>query len=244
MVMKARTRSNQPLPDSELITDPTRVARLLERLAKQHSLLTVGIPGHEEHYTSSIVDVKGPHVLLDELLPNSGHPLLLAERKLQVTGKLDGIDIRFSTTLEHVDDQDGMITYHAILPVRLEYRQRRQNYRAHIPMVRRLRVVVDSVDGTACEGELHDLSIGGAGIIFTDVMPAVERGLLHECAVELPDGGWLYCAVELRHSITIPPRDRHLVGARFARLTVVQARIVGQCISELERESIRKRVAD
>ena len=94
------------------------------------------------------------------------------------------------------------------------------------------------------EGELHDLSLGGAGIIFLDIAPAVQRGLLQECAVELPDGGWLYCSVELRYSKTIPPRERQLVGARFAGLTLAQSRLVGSWISELEREYIRKRAAD
>ena len=232
------------MPDGERITDPARIAGLLERLAKRRTLLTVEIPGYMGHFTSSIVSVDGPHVLLDELLPSEGHLLLLAERKLQVTGKLDGIDVRFNTTLERVDDQDGMITYHASLPGRLEYRQRRENYRAHIPMARRLRVVIDGRDGIVIEGELHDLSLGGAGIIFPDAMPAVERGLLYEGALELPDGEWLYCAFDLRYTKRGQPRDRQLVGARFARLTLAQAQLVGRCISELEREYIRKRAAD
>ena len=162
MNKKARTRPYKSLPDSERITDPVRVARLLEQLAKRHELLTAEIPGHPERYTTSIVNVGSPYVLLDELMPTTGHPLLLAERTLQVTGKLDGIDIRFITTLEHVDKQDDMVTYHMNLPGQLEYRQRRMDYRAHIPMAQLLRVIIDSGDGTVVEGVLHDLSHGGA----------------------------------------------------------------------------------
>jgi len=244
MNRKAQTSSYRSLPDSEQITDLARVARVLDRLAKQHMLLTVEIPGHPEHYTSSIVDVDSPYVLLDELLPTTGHQLLLAERTLQVSGKLDGIDIRFLTTLEHVDDRDGMVTYHTNLPDRLEYRQRRKDYRAHIPMAKTLRVITDSSDGAPVEGVLHDLSHSGAGMIFPDGTPAVEPGLLYECAIELPDNVWLYCAVEFRHSKDIPSRDRQLVGARFTGLSLAQARLVGHCISELEREFIRKRASD
>jgi len=244
MTMNARTGSYRSLPDSERITDPARVARLLERLARRHTLLTAVIPGHKELYTSSVVAVERPYVLLDELLPSTGHPLLLAERTLQVTGKLDGIDIRFITTLERVDDRDDMITYYARLPGQLEYRQRRRDYRAHIPMAQALRVIIDSKDGTVIEGELHDLSHGGAGITFPGNTPAVDPGLLYECAIELPGDVWLYCAVELRHAKNVPPRDGQLVGARFARLSRAQARLVGHCISELQREFIRKRALD
>lgn len=236
--------SYKPLPDCERITDPVRVAWLLEQLAKRHALLTAEIPGHPERYTTSIEGVDSLYVLLDELLPTTGHPLLLAERTLQVTGKLDGVDIRFITTLDHVDTRDNMVTYHVNLPGRLEYRQRRQDYRAHIPMAQPRRVVIDSRDGLVVEGVLHDLSHGGAGIIFSAGPPGVEPGLLHECAIELPNDVWLYCTAELRYSKTIGLHDRQLIGARFADLSPAQTRLVGRCIVELERESIRKRAAD
>jgi len=242
MTTKAHSRSYQSLPDCEQITDTVRVVNLLERLAKQHTFLTVEIPGHGEHYTSSIVAIDSACVLLDELLPTTGHKVLLAERTLQVTGKLEGIDIRFITTLERVDNRDDMVTYHAKLPGKLEYRQRRSGYRAHVPMAQSLRVILDCSDGTVVEGILHDLSYSGAGIIFPDGPPAVKHGLLHDCAFELPDDVWLYCDVELRHAI--PSRDRQLVGARFVKLSHPQQRLVGHCISKLEQEFIRKRVAD
>ena len=241
MIRKAQNSTTKPLPDSEQITDPARVAHLLERLAQQHTLLTVEIPGNRDHYTSSIVGVDRSYVLLDELLPSTGQALLLAERTLQVAGKLDGIDIRFITTLERVDDQDNVITYHAKLPRLLEYRQRRMNYRAHIPMAQTLRVIIENSDSTLIEGVLRDLSHGGAGVIFPDGKPAVEPGLLLECAIELHGDVWLYCTVELCHSKPVHAPEQQLVGARFTGLSQAQARLVGQCIAELERELIRKR---
>lgn len=244
MKVKSRTSTYQSLPDSELITNPTRVVRLLERLAKQHTLLTIRIPGDKEHYTSCIVGIDKPYVLLDELLPTSGHKVLLAKRTLQVTGQLEGIHIRFTTTLERVDNLDDVITYHANLPGQLEYRQRRLDYRAHIPMMQTLRIIIEGMDGTPIEGRLHDLSRSGAGMNFPDIEPSVEPGRLHECAIELPDEIWVYTTVELRHTKNIPARDRQLIGARFVGLHRAQERLVARCISNLEREFIRKRVVD
>ena len=242
MIKKAKTRAYQSLPDSEQITDPVRVGRLLERIAKQHTLLTVEIPGHQELYTSSIVGVDGTCVLLDELLPPTGHQLLLAERTLQVTGKVDGIEVRFVSTLERVEKADNMLTCHMNLPARIEYRQRRSAYRAHIPLTQSLRVIINNIDGTAIEGELHDLSHGGAGMLFPKGPPVVVRDLFYECAIELPTGAWLYCEVELCYSKSIQSRNQQLIGARLKKLSPAQARLVGQCISELERELARKRM--
>jgi c-di-GMP-binding flagellar brake protein YcgR len=244
MNTKSPAFSDKPLPDSELITDPVRVARLLDRLAKHHSLLTVVMPGHAEAFTSSVVDVVEPHVLLDELLPNSGHQLLLAQKRLQVTGKLEGIDIRFISELDTFDEQDGMVTYRVKLPARLEYRQRRSDFRAHIPISLAIRVVMVDDRENIFEGELYDLSRGGAGII----LPFDEAVLVPEnwyyCAIELPGASWLFCDVEPRHWKPLHAPGKHLAGARFADLTPMQARLVGRCISELEREQMKKRVTD
>lgn len=232
------------ISDGEKITDPVRVASLLDRLAKKHTLLTVVVPGHSERYTTSIVGVNGPFVLLDELLPSSGHHLFVEIGTLQVSGKLDGIDFRFFAMLEDVDAQDGMVTYRVHLPARLEYRQRRMDYRAHIPIAQSLRVVIDKGDESIIEGELYDLSQGGVGMILPGETPALKPHRWYECAFEMPDEGWLYCSVELCHARTVPSHERHLIGARFSGLSVVQAQLVGRCIVMLERELLRKRTVD
>jgi c-di-GMP-binding flagellar brake protein YcgR len=232
------------ISDGEKITDPVRVASLLDRLAKKHSLLTVVVPGHSERYTTSIVGINGLFVLLDELLPSSGHHLFVEVGTLEVSGKVDGIDFRFFAMLEDVDAQDGMITYRVHLPARLEYRQRRMDYRAHIPIAQTLRVIIDKADESVIEGELYDLSQGGIGMILPGETPALQPRRWYECAFEMPDQSWLYCSVELCHARTIPSHDRHLVGARFSGLSVVQSQLVGRYIGMLERELLRKRTVE
>lgn len=241
--MKAGNSSYRSLPDSERITNPTRVARLLDQLARRHALLTVEIPGHADRFTSCIVSVDEPFVLLDELLPADGQRLLLAERRLRVTGKLDGIDVRFQAQLARVDEQDGVITSYLDLPGTLEYRQRRMDFRAHIPLSQSLRVFVDDGEGTVIQGLLHDLSHGGAGILLPEEEAPRAGGRMYECAIELPGADWLYCSAELCYSRQSRFRGRLLVGTRFHNQTPFQARLVGQCIIRLEREQIRKRVA-
>ena len=243
MTSQVRTSSYKTLADSELISDPARVVPLLERLSKRHVPLTVRISGHDEFYTSYIVGVDQRQLLLDELLPSTGQPQLQAKRTLQATAKLDGIDIRFVTSLQRVDDKQNLLTNTMNLPQQLEYRQRRMAYRVPIPMSRELRVIIDNDDGPIFEGTLHDLSHGGAGMVFPDGEPLVEPGLLHDCAIELLDE-WLYCTVELRYSKHIPSRGRQLIGARFPDLSHSQKRLVGRCINELEREFIRRRTPD
>ena len=237
----AASAAQSPHSDSELVTDRVRIAALLERLTRQHTLLEVAIPGKPQRFTSSVVAVQDDHVLLDELMPAEGHQLLLEVRNVQVSGKLDGVDFRFIATLEDVDKADGMITYRVNLPARLEYRQRRMDYRAHIPIARKLRVIIDAGDADEIEGELYDLSLGGVGMILPGETPALHGSRWYECAIEMPDDSWLYSQIEFCHARTIPAHARHLIGARFPGLSPVQAQLVGRCIGMLERELIRKR---
>ena len=135
---------NKPLQNarssSELIKHPASIVRLLEQLSRRYTPLTIQIVGYDNVFTSCALDVIKPYLLLDELMPSSGHALLIREGKINVTGKLDGIEINFQTTLHQVDDKDKLLTYHMHLPEKIEYRQRRQDYRVNIPMSKQLRV--------------------------------------------------------------------------------------------------------
>ncbi|MGB5395643.1 MAG: flagellar regulator YcgR PilZN domain-containing protein, partial [Gammaproteobacteria bacterium] len=243
------TKDTRPDPysnsasDSELITEQTRIARLLAQLARRHTPLTVRIPGHKARFTSCTVDVEQSHVLLDELMPSTGHELLIKARKLNVSCKLDGVEIEFVASLARTDELNKLLTYYMHLPTQIEYRQRRQHYRVHIPLSKQLRVIVDVGDTAMHEGMLHDLSRGGAGVIFSANDIILEHGQQHECAIELPDTGWLYCTVELRYSKDTRKLKQQLTGAHFIDLHPAQTRLIGRCISELEREFIRKRAA-
>jgi len=160
-----------------------------------------------------------------------------------IKGKLDGIDIQFSTTLDHVGEKDHLLTYYMHLPKLVEYQQRRMNFRAQIPITMKLPVVIENKDGEVIKGELHNLSYGGAGMIFLPDKTVLRTGKLHECAIELPKGDWIYCTVELRYSKDTPARKTQYTGALFIDLLPAQSRLIGRCISELERAFIRKHAA-
>ena len=229
------------LPDSEQITDPAKILRLLKRFTKRYTPLTVQVPNHEEFYTSCILDIDGKYILLDELLPSTGNELLVTERALLLTGKIDGIVIQLFTTLQRVDDKDKMLTYYMNIPSLLEYQQRRQTYRASIPITRKLPVIIEDNNGIMLKGELRNLSHGGAGMILLSDKTIMENQRLYKCTIELPDGMQIYCTAELRFSKNIASRDKQYIGVQFVALLPMQSRLIGRSISELERELIRKR---
>ena len=242
MTIKQPTSSNTSSTDVELITDPVRIVRLFEKLTRTYSPLTVKFPGSKEVFTSCTVGVSKPHLLLDELIPSTGHELLLKERRVNISGKLDGVDIQFTTTLIHVDEKNKILTYHMSLPDQIEYHQLRDYYRVNIPLSKVLRVDINN-EGAILEGVLHDLSHGGAGILFPVTSNTITPGSLHECTIELPENIILKCATEMRYTQNTVS-GKQLTGVRFLELNLEQSRIIGRFISGLERDLLRKRAAD
>jgi len=243
MGSKKPGKSYRPLSDSEQITDPKKIIKLLERFTKHYTPLTVKIPKHKPQYTSCIVSVEQGHVLLDELLPSTGHQALISEGALLVQGKLDGVDIQFFTTLQRAGDKDKLLTYYMDMPKLLEYRQRRETFRARIPITMKLPVLIENLHGEKIKGELYNLSYGGAGMILLPDKSVMEKGTQHKCDIELPESEWIHCTVELRFSKNVPSRNTQLIGTQFVELSEKQSRLIGRCISKLEREAIRKRAA-
>lgn len=243
MFTKEQKSPYKPLPDSEQITDPDKIVHLLERFTQHYTPLTVQIPGQQKRFSSCIVDVTSKFILLDELLPTSGHELLTAKGAALITGKLDGIIIQCFTTLKRVEEEDKLLTYYMKLPHLLEYQQRRQAYRARIPISRDLPVFIENKNGKMVKGELRNLSHGGAGMIFMTEKTIMERGKQHNCTIMLTNGERISCTAELRFSKNIASHDKQYIGVQFIGLEPIQSRLIGRCINEIERELISKRAS-
>lgn len=243
MANKKKSSTYKALTDSETITSPAKISRLLNRFTKGYNPLTVQIKGHRTLHTSSIISVSEKKMLLDELLPSTGHQLLMAERTLHATGKLDGVDVRFSTSLMHIDEQENALSYCMSLPEIIEYRQRRLSYRARIPVSMQLPVILENKNKLKINGTLRDLSYGGAGIIFLTDNTKINTGSKHNCIINLPDGKHIDCTAELRYAKDVPAQKTQLIGVQFTGLMPEQSQHIGRCINELEREFIEKRAA-
>lgn len=241
MARIVRNTPYQETEDSEEVTDPGRIAKLLAQMSKHYTPLIIKIPGDNERYTSCIVDVEKPYVLLDELMPETGHKNLLAARKISVRGKFDGIDIKFTAKLVRVNSKK-VVTYYFNLPKKLSYQQRRSAYRVRIPQTKLLHVLIDNGHDNPVVGELRDLSHGGVGKIIGTHDSVFKMGEVYESVIELPCGEWMFCSVEMRYKKNINSKSKNqFIGAKFVGLSVMQKRLISRCISSLELEAIRKK---
>ena len=113
------------------ITSRGEIARLLKRIQQARSLLTVTLADHGKPYTSSVLDIdtQAGCLLLDELSPAEGHRSLHPGSELRVFGRIDGIELSFSTGITTIDRNADIAFYKSTLPDEVRYNQRREFHR-------------------------------------------------------------------------------------------------------------------
>jgi c-di-GMP-binding flagellar brake protein YcgR len=238
-----------PLPShytgkTEKITDPVRIAALLERLRKSRSLLAIEPDASGETFHSALLEIhpKRGYFVLDELYPKSGHDRLLATRRFKARARLDGVELSFIAFVESVGRSEGAGFYRVVLPGVLNYYQRRRHYRAKVGFSRHIPVTITLPDETKIEGRLRDISVGGIGATFPASFPeslaGTERVL--DCRLVLPSNTEIRCRLAVcfvNHSVQDNSR---VVGARFVELGAAQQKIVAEFVAALDRELVKK----
>ncbi|HQU15115.1 MAG: flagellar brake protein [Gammaproteobacteria bacterium] len=231
-----------PFGAEENVTDPTRIVALLRGLMDSHALLSVSIPGEQSLYSSALLEVDPDlgHLLLDELNPRRGHERLLEARKLQVIGRLHGIEIRFPAAVQEIGGAAGIAYYQLAIPGLVRYRQRRTHYRVEVGASLVIPVQLALGPEQLLDGSLHDLSVSGVGAYLAS--GTLQRGdTVPACVVQLPDAPPLRSALEVCYVRFDEARGKLRIGGRFLDLTRAQQKCLERFVAELERRLLQRR---
>lgn len=227
----------------EKISDPTRMAGLLQRALAERALLAVDLPDSTEAYNSALLEVhpEGGYLELDEFKPKPAQAPALG--KLHVSTRLNGVEISFVTRIESVDERDGIALYRVRYPTSLNYLQRRAHYRARVGVVRTIPVTLLLEDGRRIVGHLRDISSGGIGVSFPTDFPGslADSRYAQDCSISLPTGETIDCLIEIcfvNHSLWDNAR---IVGARFVRMGPQQQSAVARFVCAVDRECMKHR---
>ncbi len=228
--------------DTEVVKEPLRIVRLLKDVRDTHALVTVTIPERNQIYNSAILEIDSDksEILLDELTPPEGHQQLLESRELSAYARVRGVGVYFRTSLREAGIENNIAFYRAGLPQMLFYGQKRSHYRVRVGLGQLAPVMLTEEEKSITEGQLRDLSVGGIGASFPSGVPIKVGDRFASCLIELPGGGAISCAIEVRFAQVDPQHRQMRVGACFVNLDAAQERMVRRCVTELEREAIRK----
>ncbi len=119
-----------PLESPYLVTNTARKLHLLNALVENRSLLTIILADIKEPVTSAILEVERDKIILDELIPHSINLAFNPETRFSVITKLRGIPLKFQSNVSSVGlGRDGITFYACSLPDRVNYHQKRRDYR-------------------------------------------------------------------------------------------------------------------
>ena len=233
-------------PDTqfELVEDPVKIQKLLERLQAAHTLVSVKLPAFPGMFSSMILEIHPDRgwVSIDELNPQEGHRKLMESGRLTLIAESEGVDIRFDGEVIETGSQAGIYFYRLRFPPTIKYFQRRSSYRVKVLRTSAIPVTLVAKDTAVAKGELYNISSGGMAIKFQNPLsPSFVRGdMVPECELALPEGGKLVCVLEIRHIMSSRSEGPFIVGTRFVNLNTTQQRQINRFIATVERELRRK----
>lgn len=226
----------------EKITNPHESARLLEMVRAKHSLLEVSMPGVPDIFFSAllVINADDQFILMDEINTRQGHELLLVHKKINVSTKINGIDLSFSSTLQQAYEKDGIAVYKIDFPESVLYRQQRQSYRINIGLGISIPVKMKREDGVPLYGNMINLSETGAGIALNSPCAVQMSEILPFCELRISEDQTIRCQLEIRY---IKPNDNNKpqhIGGQFIGIDNLQQRELSKVVTGLQRDLMKR----
>jgi len=250
-VIKGEKPSANPAPSGFHIYESRQISPLLIQCYKAHILFNVTIPKQQGHFSTALLGIYDEHgfIVLDELTPRIGHKLLLENRRMHLSGRLAGVDLRFTTELLDAKSKGGVAFYKARMPQDLFYQQRRDDFRVPTSGAQ---IAFHALRGEGghqiVKGHVHDLSRKGIGVILDDPITLQQGEILPSCSLsmdrEFGEEGWgegnVSFSLEVCFISNNDQRGITRIGGRFETINADSLRKVSRLLNQLERAQARR----
>jgi c-di-GMP-binding flagellar brake protein YcgR len=223
-----------------------RVAAILRSLDDKFTLVSVRLGAEGPLHTSALIrlDPQAQRLYLDEFNQARVHHQVSEGTELRVFASLRGVAIRFSTAVEEIVQEPAGALYRCPYPDTLQYLQRRETFRIHIPMAQRPQVELrPEAWSEALIGELTDLSACGMCV----ELPASQaddlniRSRLGFHNLLLPDArDRLYGTARLSNRRRSTRDDHSLVGLEILDMSPWLERQLTLALLHYQREERRR----
>ena len=224
----------------------TEIVGILERMRIERILTTVDFAGDNTVVTTVLEVSRDANTLVFGIARDPAiNRILFSAAVLAFRCELDHIQITFETgTPAMTDDGDGAAAIVAF-PLAVVRLQRREWFRAALPVQPPIRCTVLDPHGNASAAQAVDLSCGGTSLVVDDPSLAGARpGSGHELILSLPEVGRIELDATLRtvRSATampgVPP-SRLRLGFRFDEVPAKTSGQIQRYVQHLEVTQLR-----
>jgi c-di-GMP-binding flagellar brake protein YcgR len=228
-----------------MLTDATAIRAVLARLVADRRPIDVRVDEGTERFQSLVVDIDlllGA-LIIDELHPRRGHALVGIGSLVNVSSRIDGVDVRFSVRVRALDTEGGIAAYLSDLPAVLDYREQRGLFRLRIPVGAGIDAWISNTEHRDFAARVLDISTGGIRLAVPAPHP-LKPADAWVCNVHLPNGAFAANLRILRvrnfsARYACQRRPEGQVGARFRNLSLQADHHIGQYMAAAQRELIR-----
>lgn len=225
------------------VVNKSAITALLTQAHKHKLFFTVSFENHKGLYNTALLGVYAEQgfVAFDELTPSKGHKLFLEEKEARVTGRLEGVELRFSARLLEAGSKAGVAFYKVALPEELVYKQKREYFRVTLlgsPVSFQGRLGED--EGILLQGHLYDLSLGGAKVVLEQTAPLSAGDILSACRIRLPDGVDIPFSLRVCYAGADKSGGGTVLGGQFRDLQKSDENRIARFISDVQREKAKK----
>jgi len=158
---------------------------------------------------------------------------------LNARAVVQGIETRFSTSLEQAETESGIWLYRVHFPAEILYLQRRSSFRIPVSASSGVRVQLAKSDQEPFEARVVDMSETGLGVEL-QAYGQLQRGEVLACSLFLPERKPISCKFEVRYTEILSQPQKHRVGGRLVELASGHRKTIARTVTDLQRDLIRK----
>ncbi|MCP3667022.1 MAG: flagellar brake protein [Gammaproteobacteria bacterium] len=231
-----------PGPSYE-IENQEEITYLLSLAFKSRTLLSARIKGQEEIFTTAIIGIYDEYdfFVMDELTPNQGNPALIEAREILLFGRLDGVELRFRSSLIQENEKNGIAFYKMTLPKKILYRQKRLDHRISTSSINiPFRGRVGKGVKTIITGHVTNLSRKGIGIILDNRIDVHAGEVIPTCKVNLPGEGNILFSLEVCFYAWDNHNNRGRIGGKFCKIDASCQRKIQRTLKRIERARVKR----
>jgi len=230
--------------DMEIMVEEEDILALLNKIYKNHTMLTVSMDDANGTFGSAILEINQneSYLVLDELWPEPGHQLVEVGKTLFISAQLAGVYAHFTVNISAIGEHEEAAYYKASLPRQIDYQQRRSNYRVPTSINKPIPVNMATEEDVLINAELRDISIGGfcARLISPSNHPLELGEYIPTCLIKSPNGRKILSSIAICRIEDNKKTGLTRIGAQFSVLGKTDKRELEHLIATLDRNIIRR----
>lgn len=156
-----------------------------------------------------------------------------------ISAIVDGVRIQCSVGQARRGMHRGSPAFYVALPKSVLRLQRRELFRLQLPSAKPYLSRVRANTEKECELPLHDISVGGLGILSSKPLEFEQLEKLEDCRIDLRESGIIRVTLEVRYVLTLQGRTGkplwHL-GCKFVDLNPADETLIQRFMARIQAE--------